>query len=279
MNNQQSRKIQRPWQDLVNNWDILASPGRPSVWEIKLYEQWAKPHLRKGANVLLLGSTPELRDMLAKHDCKVVVVDNNLSMIEGMVKYVKRKPKNEIWVKTDWLKAPLKEKYFDLVLGDFVLSNLPYTAHDQFLKRIKNWLKPNGSFITRIESFKDYYQTMSIAKLVKLCRNKPFDKKTINYFWNSGNWFTRPIKTKEAAIGEFWQKLQRYLAKNKEPKIRRLLEKSGFLFPLDKVWFTYMEKDLTKLLNKYFVLSNKKNDPKLNMYYPDYGEIYRLKHK
>ena len=44
-------------------------------------------------------------------------------------------------IKSDWLTAPLKEGYFDAILGDLILGNIPPKYKNQLLKKRK--LKEN----------------------------------------------------------------------------------------------------------------------------------------
>ena len=184
------KQVAEPWKDFLKRWQKITSPTRPTLKEIKTYEKFGLSNLKKKeADVLILGATPEIRDMLAKYkNAQVCLIDINLEAILAMTFLMKNKKakENEVWMRANWLKAPLPKNYFDLIYGDFVICNVPFRSQDKFLKNISRWLKPNGLFISKILGFKPEYQDLSLKEFCDMFKNKPINLKTTNLFWEIG---------------------------------------------------------------------------------------------
>lgn len=140
------------WLHTAQNRYKMKPPIRPSPGDLKIYDQFLHNAVKnqKTAKILILGSTPELRDLAAKYTKEVTVVDVNLEMILAMTKLMRKKNPSEIWVKTSWLSMPLSHNYYDVILGDGVVNNVAWSEVNIFWKHLAEVLKPNGKFVTRI---------------------------------------------------------------------------------------------------------------------------------
>lgn len=161
---------QKVWENLAPKWAAYASPFRPSCEDVKNYEEILKRIGRK-EKVLILGATPELRDIAAKMNLDVVVADFSLSMVRGMLKFGKYATKyQEKWVIADWLalgKFLKTDNCFDIILGDLILRNIEPTLQGAFLEKISNLLVPGGFFITRIHFINENLLNLNSAILIK----------------------------------------------------------------------------------------------------------------
>jgi len=282
-------KLIEPWKIFASTWRKITSPGRPTKGEIEIYRKFLQPVLkRKSAQILILGATPELRDLLAPYkNIQVVLVDINLEMILAMIKFMKNKNPNEIWIKADWIKAPLQENYFDAVLGDFVLQNLPANLQSQLLFKIKKILKPHGFFITRHHCYyQGYRQSINLEELFKIFSGWPANLKTANAFWEIGVFCMSRTRSGEHRVIDFWNKIKKYYRGNERyyhpnSHIKKILEVGHQLLPLDKKWFNLTEKDFEKFLGKYFKTIDCECDFNINLppEYKDWAPIYQLRPK
>lgn len=124
---------------------------KPADSEISVFEK----HLERAMNggkyprILIIGSSPELRNLTAKMKLRTTVVADDLDVIERMAKLMKRKNENEQWLEGDILSLPLKENTFDVVFGDHIISNLPPFNKEKFYKRMKEILKREGFAVIR----------------------------------------------------------------------------------------------------------------------------------
>src|SRR6185369_7366534 len=91
----------------------------------------------------------ELRDILFKLGYQAYSIDINMDMFLAMQGLLKNASSSETIIKSDWLNNPLRDKYFDVVLGDAVLPNIPWKERNHLLKEVRRVLKPNGVYLTR----------------------------------------------------------------------------------------------------------------------------------
>ena len=143
------------WLTVAKRLQEIPAPMHPWPSEVKIYRQLTRRALRgvRSPRVLILGSTPEMRDIA--HNIvgsEVTCVDIDMNMISAMGQLVKNhnKIKKEIWIKSNWVTVPLKEKYYDLILGEAVLGNVPRESWSTFLNHLKDLLRPGGYFISRV---------------------------------------------------------------------------------------------------------------------------------
>lgn len=131
-------------------WKKCEPPWRPSKGEIRFYEKIVKKILKKSENpkVLVLGSTPEIRDLLAKYrQIEVTIIDLNMPVYRAWTRLMKHKNPREKLIRADWLKMPLPADYFDLVFGHGVFSNIEIKKHDLSYRNIKRVVKKDGYVI------------------------------------------------------------------------------------------------------------------------------------
>src|SRR5215467_8440148 len=123
------------WEDIIPRWKKYAPPAKPSAADISRMKLRLDTFLRhddsfhcggslrgngvqefRQAEILVLGATPELRAMLADFPgVRVTIIDCVLPMIQAMTALVDAESLNEIWIRGDWLTAPLPSHYFDVV--------------------------------------------------------------------------------------------------------------------------------------------------------------------
>lgn len=136
-----------PWdKQLALQWGKYDYPVRPGI-ELEIYER-AVRHIKKSVinpRVLILGSTPEFRDLLIKYKITPFCCDINPEVYKALRLLMKRKDK-EIFIESDWRKYRSKEK-FDLVIGHDVFNMLPPRSTNILAQNIAKNLKPRGRFI------------------------------------------------------------------------------------------------------------------------------------
>ncbi|HLN18837.1 MAG TPA: methyltransferase domain-containing protein [Patescibacteria group bacterium] len=146
--------ITESWAKISADWKKTVTPPMcPSPDDIKIYKRWVNKVLseRKGKiNVLVLGSTREIRDFLNKSErISVTVCDINKSHYLAMNRLIKNKRKDEIFIKHEWSLAPLKENFFDIIIGDGIISNVAKKNKTRFLQNMARAIKNNGLVIIR----------------------------------------------------------------------------------------------------------------------------------
>lgn len=166
INNSSKKKwdntIAKHWQGNV------LSPWRPSSQDITNYKKGVNS-LKRVKNILILGATPELRNLASQFRTQVWVLDSSLKMISEMSKLIQfANLDKEKWLSDDWSKLKsLKNEKFDVILGDLVLRLIPFKKQAVFLKKISETLTPKGIFITRIHFVDESLKNLSINEIIK----------------------------------------------------------------------------------------------------------------
>lgn len=149
--NENIKTTSLPWQQVAFMWkNYFTVPSRISNEEVAKYREWLvsiknKQQLR----ALVLGATPELRDAATDFGCSLYSIDINPDMFLAMNELLKNKNPKEVLVNSNWLNNSLQSTFFDVVLGDAVLPNVPWKDRLSLLKEVKRMLKSGGVFITR----------------------------------------------------------------------------------------------------------------------------------
>lgn len=144
-------QTQAIWEANALKWPQIGPPWRPSPGDIALYRRFAGDHL--AGRTLILGATPELRDLLAEHGSaaeRPVVVDQSSSMLTAMTSLLRTaRRERESWRVTDWCSVDLPQASFDLVLADMIWWTLPVDRQGALRDRIAELLAPQGRFVSR----------------------------------------------------------------------------------------------------------------------------------
>jgi ubiquinone/menaquinone biosynthesis C-methylase UbiE len=146
----------------ADQWKNLQVPLVMSQGEIDIYRKFILKYLSSSKSAspkalpkkaLLLGATPELRDLLFELGFEVTLVDINPEMVAAMDMLVKKSKNKERKIIGDWLRMHediLAEEKFDLILGDHIFNHLPFSEFEKMLKITSLLLKPEGMFLTNV---------------------------------------------------------------------------------------------------------------------------------
>ena len=261
-------KYSGPWKGFAKRWDeYYTAPGRPTKDEIRIFLYYIKKagillgtkKRQKKLKALVLGATPELRDMLAKLKADVSLIDMSKYMIREMTKLRKIKSKERKYV-GNWLKMPFANETFDLVVGDLAQGNIPKSKKDDFFREISRVLKKNGYFIQRIFHIAKNLKHENPDKILKKYSRLKYTKKLhmelfMDLLYNTYN---RKTNITDTAIIKRW--IQKYMCaegkfNHPNKKINKLLERAYVMWqPFEKKWCTFPEKDIAKMLGEYFII-------------------------
>jgi len=170
------------WTEKVaKEWHKYQPPSRPSFSEVKIYENHIKS-LPKGSSMLILGSTPEIRDLAAKYQMKVTICDWSEDVFEALKLLMMHKNQAEFFSKQDWRQMSFDEK-FDMVIGDCATTVVPYSDLEKVFDNIAEKLKHGGLAVQRIW-VRHPDQKYSLGDIVAL-----FEKNPENIHWYTWNLF------------------------------------------------------------------------------------------
>jgi SAM-dependent methyltransferase len=143
-------KLRTHWKRVSHYWLRWSYPLRPSTETIAIYRDFISR--KKGVKrILILGSTPEMRDLASEEaDTEIWVADFSKEMLTSMLQYTRRaEVARERWVQANWLNLPFQDGFFDIVMGDIVMHQVPPKLEKAFLESVRRVLKRDGYFISR----------------------------------------------------------------------------------------------------------------------------------
>ena len=162
-----------------NFWSKCQEPWRPSKKEIIFWDKTIQQILKKKGSiqVLILGATPEFRDLLAKYkNIKVTLLDINPPVKRAMDRLCKKKNENEKLVLGNWLDVAkiFPPRSFDVVMNDEGFENVYFTKHNLLLKNIAKVLKKDGYFLMGRLCMKDAFKhPLNFTTLFKKYQKNP----------------------------------------------------------------------------------------------------------
>lgn len=137
------------WKKNALNWQRRRMPWRPSPGDISLYRKLISEKLP--GRTLILGATPELRDLIASTDNEVTLIDICPEMISAASKLLTTSQvEKETHVIGNWQKMPFDDAQFDIVVGDFFWWLFSIPNQKLLRNEIARILKSNGVLVTRI---------------------------------------------------------------------------------------------------------------------------------
>jgi ubiquinone/menaquinone biosynthesis C-methylase UbiE len=158
--------------------EIIASRAKrgkgtsaPTPEELGLYELFFKKAIKnkKKTKTLVLGGTPELRDLAIKYNSETIAVDISPRLLLALTNVMQHKEDfNNKYMIGDWLELYyfLKKHSFDVILADLSLNNVPYNLYNKMFRIINYLLKKEGYFITRHLVYSNFNQNKSKESIV-----------------------------------------------------------------------------------------------------------------
>ena len=137
----------------MESWELVLPPSRPSQQHL----DWFRKHageLRADDPIAILGSTPELRDLLALLGFRdVYVLERNAAFLARM-NGLRVRPSTETVLYGDWMQTlPGYSGRFAAVLSDLTSGNVPYKQRREFYSLIAESLRPGGMFCDKLLSY------------------------------------------------------------------------------------------------------------------------------
>jgi len=151
----EKKSLLEPWRQITKDYARLVIPNRPSTQDCENYGKLIKSALgnKKNPKILVLGSTPEIRSLLYTYTvlqgAQVICIDVNPAMYRAMTSFVTKTNLQEKFYRRNWLATGFPGNYFDLIMGDEIICNIPKKIHDNLFQEISRVLKDGCYFITR----------------------------------------------------------------------------------------------------------------------------------
>ena len=171
-------------EETARQWEKFQPPSRPSKSELEVYERYIKK-LPNDSVSMLMGSTPEIRDMFAKEKKKVYVIDWSESNYRALKTLMREKDtSNEVFLNQDWREMKF-DFGFDFIIGDLALLVLNRVDSIKVMKNIAKCLKKDGKSIQRMW-IRNHTKPYPLDDILELYKNKPVNES----LWS---WLELPI--------------------------------------------------------------------------------------
>ncbi len=237
--------------DLMNNWDLVIPPSRPSPKQLDLLVTLvSKIDNRK--NVAVLGSTIEYRDILYELNFENIFVFDRNEQFYSLISKSRIYQNKEIFVKGDWLETLEKyNNYFSLIVSDLTSGNIPYDVRSKFYSDIERALIKSGFFFDKILTHNNIF--LNVDSLIKKYEKLPVNWITVNYFSCELLFCSELLKENEIVESEsFYKKLE---SKVTNSRILKFIDQSKIITPPGFTW--YYGKNWSELTKNYCSQLNK----------------------
>lgn len=246
------------WSEQSRKWSILLPPERPSRGEIEIYEDYLKKvvHSCNGkCKALILGATPELRDLLARYNIETTLADVNPIMVEAMNELLEFSEGKEKTIIANWIDIPGESDYYDVILCDHGLHWILYDDWSKFFDNKVHLLKKGGYFINNIVTMEKKDAIQDIEKIIEIYRKGKFSREDGFYYYYRAMVGLSDIENKKyyKDLKEYTQKLEKLF---REKKISKE-EYEYFYQPWDDFKCLMPTKDVVdEALNRYFTVKS-----------------------
>jgi hypothetical protein len=129
-------------------WHRVQPPARPSQSDLRFLEDHLKTLDPHSSKALILGCTPEYRDLLMKYELDSTCIDHQSESFHELKNLMKYEDRSRL-IETDWRKMDFDGE-FDLILGDLSFTMLNLRDWDNVAGRINKALKIGGKSFQRI---------------------------------------------------------------------------------------------------------------------------------
>ncbi len=263
-----------PWKKFADSWGKFTEGPHPSKKNVTQYKQFLDEAIAGVAEpkVVIFGSTPEVRDMLATYpNIHVTVLDINTEMTKAMSSLMKESHERETWVQGNWLDPQLPKGEFDAVFGDHIRANIPFDKQDELFGAIAGLLKATGALITRIITMfpetKIYTPEELISKYEKI---EPSNESTSDFF-SELNFLSH--RNRESKTDDTIELLKKHIDR---PNMKEYYERFLDMLPKGKTWNlgggSYWEEDRVAI-EKYFTIADQLQDDTL---FADCSFVYKF---
>ena len=166
--------------DRMESWELVLPPSRPSQQHL----DWFRKHLgelRADDPIAILGSTPELRDLLALLGFRNIhVLERNVEFLARMDRLRVRQTVETV-LQGDWMQTlPHCSGRFAAVLSDLTSGNIPYEQRNEFYSLVTESLQPGGMFCDKLLSYPIPHERLD--ELLDKYENAPLNLDTVNRF-------------------------------------------------------------------------------------------------
>ncbi len=129
-------------------WKKIEPPWRPAIRDMVFCDEHIKKRLgnTKQLKALVLGATPEIRDMLHMNGIDITLFDINSEMYEAMTLLCEYEPVHEKFIQGNWLEIEkhFPKNSFNIVISDHPQDNVEFKDWPRLWRGITYVLQKGG---------------------------------------------------------------------------------------------------------------------------------------
>lgn len=218
--------------DQVATWELVLPPSRPS----RQHLDWFRYHLselREDDPIAVLGSTPELRDLLTLLGFREVhVLERNMKFHAEMNR-LRVSSNFETVLEGDWFQTlPTCSGRFAAIVSDLTSGNIPYERRREFYSLVTDSLRPGGMFCDKLLSHPIPHEPLD--RLLTQYETEPLNLDTVNRF-NCEVFFCSELLTEFGRVdtSEFYDHLR---GLGPGPTVSAILDRLPYITPRGMTW-------------------------------------------
>ncbi|EKD76604.1 MAG: hypothetical protein ACD_43C00050G0002 [uncultured bacterium] len=203
-------------------------------------------------HALVLGATPELRDIVLSYGHQLTTVDRDEKALEekSAQMHYQNHPNEQI-ILSDWFNLHLPKDEFDVILGDGVLTALSKADQAKLLDILHETLKPTGFLLLREGAV--FHSRPRYAPSVHINEYRSGQYSLFDLFFGlrlyNENFKAIDVNTRRTKLSEFTKKIDEYY----ESGLLSEVERTKLLSIGDELEHTLLHKeDLETLLKRLF---------------------------
>lgn len=254
-----SEKINKKiWSHLSDDYNRLVTDVlRPTKSQLKNWQGILSEYGNRQSHLrgLVLGSTPELRDLLLKLGFESYAVDHNPHMLKAMSQLMKcQNSPSDFQINKNWLAMDFKESFFDVVLGDASFNQLTDVQDiHKLLSILKRILKPGGILLIREIVMLSLEPTSKWQETIERYKKGIIKRSGITIELRANSDLKPKGNPQLVDTYKIYLKLEREYQKGNIPDALFDWLK-GFYGRGSKLILIYLKDDLKSLLKRYFYL-------------------------
>ncbi len=242
--------------EMARTWQRYKPPIRPSRYELAVFRRFLEQKIKengKDTMVLILGSTPEFRDIINSKKLTAYICDYNKKNYNSF-KLLKKTKGKEVLIKQNWTKLKTDKK-FDLVFAEASLNVVKKSEVPKVLANVNNVIKEDGLFLAKTWMRKPK-SSLSFKKILSMYRKQSKKYKDCHHFTDLYNLsYLYDVKKDSASLKHMYFKMKELYEKNMLTK-KEFNSFCGLAYettPLE-VYLPF-KKDLSKIINKKMKLA------------------------
>ena len=234
----------------VTEWTKVLPPSRPSREHMNWFRKELQTQNPEG-RIGILGSTPELRDLVGKLGFRRLdVLERDMEFCARMTK-LRTGSSKENFVEGDWRETLLARKgRYTALLSDLTGGNIPYEEREEFYKTVARALDDKGVFLDKCLTHPGPHECLD--ELLEEYEWQPVNWETVNRF-NCEIFFCSTLLDRSERVDttDFYRTLRE---RPNGENVRRILQMMLQVTPEGMMWYYGRRwKEIKDMYEKHFV--------------------------